>query len=621
MIKFNLDVCRRTAWFGTFITALTLTAAAIGDNKQDVTTTAQRLVESARQAELDGNTARHFALLREALRVAPDYQLARWQLGQMQVDGDWMTVEEAQRRAAADPQQSEYRELRKAHGESPQGQLALARWCRKNKLNEEARFHWASVLSVDPANEEALRAVDMRWQDGRLLTREEIAQQKAQLRELNRAIKSWGPAIAKWRRAVSGGDAAKREAALDEIRALTTTAVIPALEQVTLGPRAGEKKHAKESTDISLVVVDALEKMPEQAATESLVRHAVLSAIPEARAAAIERLKPRPQHDYVPHLLSGLAMPIESLFNVITDSDGSVHYRHALYQEGLTADWSMHASHGAWQHFAPDPVTLPGEGGDAMTLRQANRLFLKAQRMGENAARYEREFGAKAVAVEVQVAQRNRATALLNDRIVPVLVQTTGEDFDNPRKWWDWWQTYNEYYSPEERPVYERHYVDVDHHYYPPPTMMSCFAKGTLVWTKTGQQPIETIELGELVLAQNVDTGELTYKPVIGRTVRPPSEILKLSFGGEELRTTRGHPFWVAGVGWRMARELGDAAVLHGVSRSPRVEAVESSGQEEAYNLVVAEFNTYFVGESGVLVHDNTPRRPTRATVPGLASK
>jgi hypothetical protein len=35
----------------------------------------------------------------------------------------------------------------------------------------------------------------------------------------------------------------------------------------------------------------------------------------------------------------------------------------------------------------------------------------------------------------------------------------------------------------------------------------------------------------------------------------------------------------------------------------------------------VADFNTYFVGESGVLVHDNTPRTPTRAVLPGLTSK
>jgi hypothetical protein len=34
--------------------------------------------------------------------------------------------------------------------------------------------------------------------------------------------------------------------------------------------------------------------------------------------------------------------------------------------------------------------------------------------------------------------------------------------------------------------------------------------------------------------------------------------------------------------------------------------------------LVVSDFSTYFVGKHGVLVHDNTPRQATSATVPGL---
>jgi hypothetical protein len=118
-----------------------------------------------------------------------------------------------------------------------------------------------------------------------------------------------------------------------------------------------------------------------------------------------------------------------------------------------------------------------------------------------------------------------------------------------------------------------------------------------------------------------VDTGELSFKPVIARTVRPPSPILKLSFDGEDLFTTRGHPFWVVGTGWRMAKELGDAAVLYAVTGSTRVSTVEEAGEAEAFNLVVADFNNYFVGETGLLVHDNTPRKPTRVLQPGIAAK
>jgi intein/homing endonuclease len=148
--------------------------------------------------------------------------------------------------------------------------------------------------------------------------------------------------------------------------------------------------------------------------------------------------------------------------------------------------------------------------------------------------------------------------------------------------------------------------------------MHSCFAKGTPVWTKTGLRQIETLALGDLVLAQDVNTGELKYVPVIGRTVRPPSQILKITTDGEKILATKGHPFWVTGVGWRMAKELADGAMLHGINKSSGIRSVEPAGETEAYNLVVADFNTYFVGEHGFLVHDNTPRRPTRALVPGV---
>ena len=39
---------------------------------------------------------------------------------------------------------------------------------------------------------------------------------------------------------------------------------------------------------------------------------------------------------------------------------------------------------------------------------------------------------------------------------------------------------------------------------------------------------------------------------------------------------------------------------------------------EGAYNLIVADFNTYCVGEHLLLVHDNTPRRPPAVDVPAL---
>ena len=146
-----------------FIVASALTAALAGlsfaataeSTKADV----DRLVAAAGQAEISGDISNSFALLHDAIRIDPENRLARWQLGQVKIDNQWTTVEEAQRRASSDPLQAEYREHRAmAAAGDVQGQLAIAKWCRKKNLNEEALFHWASVLAVDPKNDDALRA-------------------------------------------------------------------------------------------------------------------------------------------------------------------------------------------------------------------------------------------------------------------------------------------------------------------------------------------------------------------------------------------------------------------------------------------------------------------------------
>jgi hypothetical protein len=588
------------------------------NNSGEYSTNAEGLVEQAEQAAIDGDMAQRFALLREAVRIDPQYSLARWQLGQVEVDGQWLSVEEAQRRSAADPKQAEYRSRRAEFDESPAGQLALARWCRKNGLDEESRFHWASVLSSQPAHREALRALGMRWTDGQLMSRTEIDAAREERIESRQASREWQARLAKWQRALARKTSSNRQQALDEIREIDDPAAIGTLETVTLAGSPTDESPSPWRGEMSLAFITALESMSDHAATESLVRHALLSPFATVRTSAADRLRYRSLHDFVPALLDSLAAPIESSFQVVTASDGSVTYLHSLYREGSHADLSSQrlqtavqapvamqiAARLAGEEEVPDPV------GDARLMTQAANA----------AARVSRRYANEAVAVEADVAAANRATAASNERILSVLASVSGQNFGpEPRQWWDWWSDYNEYERYEQRPVYESNQASYET--IPPPRQCECFVRGTPVWTKTGERPIETLELGDLVLSQNVDTGQLSYKPVIGRTVRPPSAIVKISVGGEEIQATRGHPFWLAGAGWRMAKEIEAGAVLHGITCTPRIESVEPALDAEAFNLIVADFNTYFVGESGVLVHDNTPRKPTRATVPGLVAK
>jgi hypothetical protein len=58
--------------------------------------------------------------------------------------------------------------------------------------------------------------------------------------------------------------------------------------------------------------------------------------------------------------------------------------------------------------------------------------------------------------------------------------------------------------------------------------------------------------------------------------------------------------------------------VIHGVDGASLVSDVEPGSTQETFNLVVDNFHTYLVGDRRLLCHDNTPRRPTSAIVPGL---
>ena len=599
---------------------------------------------AAAQAEIAGDASRILvAPARRDPQAIPTIEIARWQLGQVQLDGKWVTVEEAQRRAAADPLQAEYRQRRAAAGPSVRDQLALARWCRDNKLGDEAELHWAVVLSLDPTNKEALRAVDMLWKDGRLVNRNETAQQKQQAQAAKNAAKRWEPIIAKWRRAVARPRCAgpRRRARRNSRHHAARCDSFDRSRHTR--PRcerhASTRKSACRSPWRSWT---RSKKCASQAATESLLRHAVLSPGNKARNSAIEKLKARDPHDFVPMLLSGLAMPIESSYNVTTDADGGVRYSHTLYREGAESDWSLDVHKGIDQQNLGGRTTLYDVfTGQAEVGPLAESSVVVAAKKAAVASAAQNRYGQTAAATETEVARANQVAEELNSRAIPVLAATTGKDFgDNPKAWWDWWIGQNGY-EAGERPVDQHYDSEYDHYYYgfprvseyssaPAPSIGSsgtgggrceCFAKGTLVWTKTGQLPIETVELGDFVLSQNVNTGELKYKPVLGKTIRPPSPMLRIAIENEQLVTTLGHPFWVPGTGWRMAKELGDDAKLHGTTGVTRLKSVEAAPMPRPITSSSPISTPISSARRGVLVHDNTPRRPTQAMVPGLTAK
>ena len=143
-----------------------------------------------------------------------------------------------------------------------------------------------------------------------------------------------------------------------------------------------------------------------------------------------------------------------------------------------------------------------------------------------------------------------------------------------------------------------------------------CFVAGTLVTTEDGQKPIEEIQIGDKVLSENPETGEIAYKTVEETYINETDELIHVHVNGETISATPNHPFYVDKLGWTLAKNLraGDVLVLSNgeyvVIEWIQHEILESP--IKVYNFEVEDFHTYFVGESSVLVHNDCTEEARR---------
>lgn len=143
-----------------------------------------------------------------------------------------------------------------------------------------------------------------------------------------------------------------------------------------------------------------------------------------------------------------------------------------------------------------------------------------------------------------------------------------------------------------------------------------CFAAGTLVAAEAGDRPIETLRVGDNVWALDVETGELALKPILRRFVTPDQPVLHVETfsdvaGNEQLTVTAGHPFWVDDEGWVEASAL-DGDAIRGMGSVVLGTAGDEAGTRTVYNFEIADFHSYFVGQSGALVHNGRETRGAR---------
>jgi hypothetical protein len=421
--------------------------------------------------------------------------------------------------------------------------------------------------------------------------RSEFARSASQESALQAALKDWQPIVAEIRRDLEHRSPERRDFARSKLLAIDDPQAIPAIESV----------FADAADEVTLSALDALAQFADPEASLALARFAAYRPTQPGRDASADKLSERELDSYVPQLLASMYSPVVSRFMAVTLPSGRIGYRHVFEREAQNRK---------------ELLLLDTE---------YRRISLGESRVTATARAFA-QAAETAQTLEQRAAAQNAFTGRVNDRLAWVLKEATGVELPaQPEAWWNWWNERNEVFVATEKStalIHETRSVamadQVSSGGSGETLTLDCLAAGTPVWTAKGPLEIEQIRVGDLVLAQHPETGELAYKPVLRTTVRPAGQLIKIEAGGETCETSGGHLFWVAGEGWVKSRELQSGQILHSAAGPVHISSVSLGQEAETYNLIVADFNTYFVGYRKVLSHDNTVRTPTRAIVPGL---
>ncbi len=130
-------------------------------------------------------------------------------------------------------------------------------------------------------------------------------------------------------------------------------------------------------------------------------------------------------------------------------------------------------------------------------------------------------------------------------------------------------------------------------------TFAPCFAVGTPILGEFGSKPIEEIRVGERVCARSeFDSAGPVELKIVEQTFVRLGRILNLHVGGQVIKTTSEHPFFVQHKGWIQAAsiEIEDLLTSHNGQWVAVEDLLDTGEYETVYNLRVADFHTYFVG-------------------------
>ncbi|MFO0942027.1 MAG: polymorphic toxin-type HINT domain-containing protein [Pirellulales bacterium] len=644
----NLQAVGRSLYL--MFVGVTFSSANASD--PDAVMQASALVGQAIQAEIDGDLVGRDRMLKEATQIDATFAPAHWLQGQVFINGKWTTIEDSISDAKSNRILAEYESMRAMQPASVQGNWQAAQWCAKNGMATQCRAHLENILMLDHDNQEARKLLGHQLVGADWLTPADQARLIQRAEFVRSGEAKYGAKIEGLIRKAIFGSSIQKQAAEAELDRIDDSLAIPVLERT-----------ANLGTATASIAVSLLTKLEHPESAKSLMRIAVLFPDQQIRDAAIEGLKQKSLHDFVPEMLSAMSSPVLSLTTPIFGPNGKVTgFRQSFAKEGME-DYRTF-------DFDTQLVTqLVGEGVNSETkeLTTSSRYLLdvdlskpfgqrrtwfdirttskylqtdpsQVQAMFEQAMMIEQMVKAAAIVSVVQrqaqVEQENHRIGLTNRRIANVLSDIVNVEFlQIPGDAWNWWDKYNE--TSYQKSKYSRYKYDRSNYAVPMPYTFeslgepvsskssysiykaSCFVAGTKINTLRGLMEIEKIMPGDQVLSQDIQTGELGYKPVVCATNRDPAKTVILKVDDDTIHATTSHLLWVSGKGWVKAGEIKVGDLLH-TTAEPAVVVSSTPGPElPTHNLIVADTHNYFVGSSRVLSHDVLPRASIQEQVPG----
>jgi hypothetical protein len=578
-----------------FVSVHSLNAANPATTTADLQQVQQLLGREAQPetAKIDRRQA-----LNPSVRPETAANIAWWQAGFVKVANSWQLAESLST-STQSATINQYLLERASASKSVESQMKLANWCRNAKLVDQERAHLSQVMLLAGPNFDRVslykrmgyRPVGSQW-----VSPSEYQEIQAQQRRQQVAFHEWKSAVERIIRNWSS-NAKQQKLAQDELAGIHDKAAIPVLLAAS---SYGEP--------LALAICECLQNIDCFESSQALATISVQTDWKSVRERSVECLKQRRIDDFAPALLSEMSSPFVTKR---TNSDAAAP-RLILREE-------------ADRYFAIDVSVVELTYLVTTYIRQQKTTIdvLPQKRGGPETALGKtdraRILDDLDYVIQSQVEQQNDLAEEYNSRAAATLAAVTGQEpCADPRYWWSWWQLYTGTEQCPKRcqvtsrelhlPTYIRCVI-----------MPSCLVAGTPICTDRGFVAVDQIQVGDRVLAKDISSGELAFKPVLHTTERRPVSVKKFLVGGSTITASEGHHFWVSGTGWSKTRELAAGQPIHTATGMSRIEsaAIESE-PAPVYNLVVADFHTYFVGQGMILSHDVIQPSPTNVKVPGL---